>query len=152
MLCSYFVPNKYVPHMSRTNNSRPLQRISNPPGGHTLRIYDIHPSNGATAQIQPWPSLSPQCCIISGQLPVATAQKSGSILLYHNFPSFPGISNRSYSFKRSFKHFLRNSCAFNPLDMSLPLKPFQFDTCYKVRFTVQFIQFLVVWISDIKSD
>jgi hypothetical protein len=28
--------------------------------------------------------------------------------------------------------------------MSRPLKPFQFDTCYKVRFTVQFIQFLVV--------
>jgi hypothetical protein len=29
------------------------------------------------------------------------------------------------------------------LDMK-PLKPFQFDTCYKVRFAVQFIQFLVV--------
>jgi hypothetical protein len=25
------------------------------------------------------------------------------------------------------------------VDLSRPLKPFQFDTCYKVRFTVQFI-------------
>jgi hypothetical protein len=33
----------------------------------------IHPSNGATAKVGPWP---PQCCIISGQLPVATVQKS----------------------------------------------------------------------------
>jgi hypothetical protein len=30
------------------------------------------------------------------------------------------------------------------LDMSRPLKPFQLDTCYKVRFTIQFIQVLVV--------
>jgi hypothetical protein len=30
------------------------------------------------------------------------------------------------------------------LDMFRPLKPFQFDTCHKVRFTIQFIQFLVV--------
>jgi hypothetical protein len=30
------------------------------------------------------------------------------------------------------------------LDMSRPLKPLQFDTRYKVRFTKQFIQFLVV--------
>jgi hypothetical protein len=30
------------------------------------------------------------------------------------------------------------------LDMSSPLKPFKFDTCYKIRFTVQFIQFLFV--------
>jgi hypothetical protein len=29
------------------------------------------------------------------------------------------------------------------LDMSRPLKPFKFDTCYKVRFTIQIIQFLV---------
>jgi hypothetical protein len=88
--------------------------------------------------------LSPQCSIISGQLPVATAQKAGSILLHRFFPSFPGFSNRSYSIKLSFKHFLRNSYAFHPLDMSRPLKTFQFDTCYKVRFTTQFIQFLVV--------
>jgi hypothetical protein len=69
--------------------------------------------------------------------------------LHRIFPSFPGHSNRSYSFKLSFKHFHRNSCVFHPLDMSRPLKPFQFDTCYKVRFTVQFIQFLVV--SALKS-
>jgi hypothetical protein len=37
--------------------------------------------------------LPPQCSIISGQLPVATAQKSGSIPLHHSFPSFPGLSN-----------------------------------------------------------
>jgi hypothetical protein len=37
--------------------------------------------------------LPPQYSIISGQLPVATAQKSGSILLHHISPSFPGLSN-----------------------------------------------------------
>jgi hypothetical protein len=87
--------------------------------------------------------LPPQCSIISGQFPVATSQKSGSILLHHIFPSFPGLSNQSYSFKLSFIHFLRNSCAFHRLDMAHSLKPFQFDTCYKVRFTIQFIKFLV---------
>jgi hypothetical protein len=64
--------------------------------------------------------LPPQGSIISGQLPVATAQKAGSILSHRTLPSFPGLSNRSYSFKLSFKHFLRNSCAFHPLDMSRP--------------------------------
>jgi hypothetical protein len=37
--------------------------------------------------------LPPQCSIISDQLPVATAQKNGSILLHRIFPSFPGLSN-----------------------------------------------------------
>jgi hypothetical protein len=35
--------------------------------------------------------LSPQCSIISGQLPIATTQKSGSILLRHIFQSFLGF-------------------------------------------------------------
>jgi len=39
--------------------------------------------------------LPPQCPIISGQLPVATEQKSGSILLHRIFTSFPGLSNLS---------------------------------------------------------
>jgi hypothetical protein len=80
--------------------------------------------------------LPPQCSIISDQLPIATTQKSGSILLHHIFPSSTGFSNLSYSSKLSFKHFLRNSCAFHPLDISHPLKPFQFDTCYRDTFTI----------------
>jgi hypothetical protein len=35
--------------------------------------------------------LPPQCSIIRGQLPVATAQKAGSILLHRIFPSFLGF-------------------------------------------------------------
>jgi hypothetical protein len=68
--------------------------------------------------------LPPQCSIISGQLPIATTQKSGSILLHHISPSLPGLSNWSFSSKLSFKHFLRNLCASHPLDMSCSLKPF----------------------------
>jgi hypothetical protein len=52
--------------------------------------------------------LSPQCSVISGQLPVATAQKADRILLQRIFQSFPGLSSRSHSFKPIFKHFLRN--------------------------------------------
>jgi hypothetical protein len=100
--------------------------------------YTVHPSIHPMA-LQPKSVLgllcllSPQCSIISGQLPVATAQKAGTILLHRIFTSFPGLSNRSYCFKRTFKHFVRNSCAFRPLDMPRPLKPFQFDTW---RYTV----------------
>jgi hypothetical protein len=54
--------------------------------------YSSHPSNGATAQIGPWPRhLPPQCSFFSGQLPITTKQKSGNILLHHNFPFFLGF-------------------------------------------------------------
>jgi hypothetical protein len=85
----------------------------------TVIIY-IHPSIHPMA-LQPKSGLDllyllhPQCSIIIGQLPVATAQKACSILLHRIFPSFPELSNWSYSFKLSLNHFLRNSCAFNPL-------------------------------------
>jgi hypothetical protein len=37
--------------------------------------------------------LPPPCSIIIGQLPIATTQKSCSILLRQIFPTFSGISN-----------------------------------------------------------
>jgi hypothetical protein len=83
-----------------------------------------YPSNGATVKSSLGNLLPPQCSVISGQLAIATMQKPDSILLHHIFPSFPGLSNRSYSSKLSFKQFLRNSCAFHPLHMSRPLKTF----------------------------
>jgi hypothetical protein len=85
-----------------------------------------------------------QNSVVSGQLPIATMQKIWQHPVAPHLPMFSGLSNRSYSSKLSLKHFLRNPCAFHPLDMSRPLKPFQFDTCYKVKFTIQFTQFLVV--------
>jgi hypothetical protein len=73
--------------------------------GHECR-YSIHPTalkpiSGLVLHYL----LPPQCYLISGKLPVATAQKASSILLHRIFPSSPGLSNRSHSFKLSFKHF-----------------------------------------------
>jgi hypothetical protein len=133
ILPQMFLSPAFFHHVSTFNNFTSFKTLS-------IHPMALQPKSGLGLLYL----LPPQCSIISGQLPVATAQKSGSILLYHIFSSFPGLSNWSYSFKLSFKHFLRNSCAFHPLDMSCPLKPFQFDTCYKVRFAMQFIQFLVV--------
>jgi len=33
--------------------------------------------------------LPPQCSVISGQLPIATTEKSGTMLLYRTFLGFP---------------------------------------------------------------
>jgi hypothetical protein len=71
---------------------KPKVRGLNPERGDgLLRIHPMelqHPTALGLLYLLPL-----QCSIISGQPPVATAQKSGSIPLHNIFPSFPGLSN-----------------------------------------------------------
>jgi hypothetical protein len=50
--------------------------------------------------------LVPQRSISSGQLPIATTQKSGSILLHHNFYLFLGITADLIPTKLALSTFL----------------------------------------------
>jgi hypothetical protein len=100
----------------------------------TIRTETIHPT-----ALRPKSGLGLICHYI-----VLSSAASFQLRQPNIFPSLPGLSKWSHSSKLSFKHVLRNSCVSHPFDMSHPLKPFQFDACYKVRFTIWFTQFLAV--------